>query len=204
MRRELTALKYVLLLQRPGGLAALGALSRIERPRILQGRRHIHIGTATHIKSDGYIAAITNYAGSQYAPRVCIGNDVYIGRSAYISCCDQVNIGNGTVLSEHVYITDLNHGFDPTAGLIMKQALESKGAVSIGENCFLGYRAVIMPGVSLGNWCIVGANSVVTHSFPAYSMIAGTPARLIRQYQANERRWVSTDNLKRETMEGQF
>jgi acetyltransferase-like isoleucine patch superfamily enzyme len=204
LRQGLVGLKYVLLLQRPRALGALGNLSRMEWPRQLQGRRHIHIGAATYIKSNGFIGAIAKYAGRQYTPEVRIGDHVYIGRNAYITCCNRVSIGNGAVLSEHVYITDLNHGFDPAAGLIMSQGLESKGPVAVGENCFLGYRVAVMPGVTLGDWCIVGANSVVTHSFPAYSMIAGVPARLIRVYRSEERRWVSASDLNLATLEESF
>ncbi len=71
------------------------------------------------------------------------------------------------MLSEQVYITDLSHGLQPDRGPIMKQPLESKGPVRIGPRCFLGYRTAIMPGVTLGESCVVGANSVVTRSFSA-------------------------------------
>ena len=52
--------------------------------------------------------------------------------------------------------------------------------VSIGNDCWIGANAVILPGVHLGTGCVVGANAVVTCSFPEYSVIAGVPARLIR------------------------
>ncbi|WP_396275136.1 acyltransferase [Granulicella aggregans] len=72
----------------------------------------------------------------------------------------------------------------------MRQNLESKGPIVIGDNCFLGYRVAVTPGVTLGEWCVVGANSVVTKSFPPYSMIAGAPARMIKRYSLEERAWV--------------
>lgn len=50
----------------------------------------------------------------------------------------------------------------------------------IGARCWLGQNVCIMPNVTLGEGCIVGANSVVTHSFPANSVVAGCPAKLIR------------------------
>jgi acetyltransferase-like isoleucine patch superfamily enzyme len=51
-----------------------------------------------------------------------------------------------------------------------------------------------MPGVALGDHCIVGANSTVTHSFPAYSMVGGSPARLLKQYCAEDRAWLPAEN----------
>ena len=93
-------------------------------------------------------------------------------------------------LSEYVYITDNAHGLHPERGPIMKQPLESKGPVHIGRNCFLGFRVSIMPGVTLGEHCVVGANSVVTRSFPAYSMVAGMPAKLIKVFDHSKKGWI--------------
>ncbi|WP_345934273.1 acyltransferase [Granulicella sp. WH15] len=73
----------------------------------------------------------------------------------------------------------------------MKQALESKGPIRIGRNCFLGYRAAVLPGVTLGEGCVVGINAVVTRSFPAHSMLAGVPAKVIRTFDHSTQTWVS-------------
>ncbi|MGO4213600.1 acyltransferase, partial [Terriglobus sp. YAF25] len=89
-----------------------------------------------------------------------------------------------------VYISDASHGVDPTKGPILDQNLSSRGEVRIGRSSFIGYRVCVMPGVVLGEHCVVGANAVVTKSFPAYSMVAGVPARLIRRYSFAEKRWV--------------
>jgi lipopolysaccharide O-acetyltransferase len=156
----------------------------------LKNRRAIRIGRRTLIRSNSYIDALSEYSGRHYQPVIEIGDDVYIGRHVYLTACNRIDISDGCVLSEHVYISDNSHGFDPLNGLIMKQPLEAKGGVHIGPNCFLGYRVTVMPGVNLGQWCVVGANSVVTRSFPAYSMIAGTPARLLKTYSHDLQQWV--------------
>jgi acetyltransferase-like isoleucine patch superfamily enzyme len=195
LRAALVRIKREVMLQRPSGLGSLGTRSFIQRPRILHGRRSIYIGQDTHIFSGGLISALSRYASRAYDPTIRIGNAVYIGRHVYLTAVQGITIEDDCVLSEHVYITDLNHGFDPRAGAIIQQDLESKGPVSIGRNCFLGYRAVVMPGVSLGEWCVVGANSVVTHSFPAYSMIGGAPARVIKVYSQRLGEWVRPDML---------
>jgi len=140
--------------------------------------------------------AVSQYAGKSYRPYIEIGNRVYVGRYAYLTAMEGISIADGCVLSEQVYITDLNHGFDPACGPILSQELESKGPVKIGPNCFLGYRSAVMPGVTLGEWCVVGANSVVTRSFPAYSMIAGVPAQLIKVYSHQEGEWVRPTKIE--------
>ena len=169
----------------------MGEGSLVKLPRTLRGRKHIRIGAATRILPQSFMLAVSEYEGKKYRPLIEIGDDVYIGRSSYLVACEGISIGDGAVLSEHVYITDLDHGFDPSKGLIMKQSLSSKGPVRIGPNCFLGYRVAVMPGVTLGEWCICGANSVVTRSFPAYSMIAGSPARVVKIYSRDLGRWIT-------------
>lgn len=62
--------------------------------------------------------------------------------------------------------------------------------VTIGRGCWIGEKVSIMPGVVLGNKCVVGANSVVTKSFPDYCIIGGIPARIIKKYDFIEHRWV--------------
>jgi acetyltransferase-like isoleucine patch superfamily enzyme len=136
------------------------------------------------------IAPILKYGNVRYSPKIEIGEDVYIGSYLYMACVGRIAIGDGSVLSENVFINDSNHGVDPERGLIMQQDLVHPGDVRIGRNCFLGLRSAIMPGVTLGDHCIVGINSVVTKSFPAFSMIAGAPAVLIKRYSLNEKQWV--------------
>ncbi|MBR4243334.1 MAG: hypothetical protein IKR98_05525 [Bacteroidaceae bacterium] len=57
----------------------------------------------------------------------------------------------------------------------------SKGPVVIEDNVWIGEMACIMPGVTIGRGAIVGANAVVTHDVPPYTLVAGNPARIIKQ-----------------------
>lgn len=177
------------LLYRPNGIT-FGERSCIYRPYKISGRDRVKVGKRSYILGGLYIHAITEYAGVTYQPSIEIGDDVYIGRNAYFTAIDRISIGDGSVLSEQVYITDEFHGMDPLSGLIMKQPLTSKGPVIVGRGCFIGFRAAIMPGVTLGDHCVVGANSTVTHSFPPYSMIGGSPARLLKEYSAESMAWI--------------
>jgi acetyltransferase-like isoleucine patch superfamily enzyme len=167
----------------------MGERAMVWLPRRISGEEYIEIGNRSYVRSYSTIWALSSYEGGIYRPSIVIGDDVYIGRFVYLAAIDGISVGSGSVLSEHVYVSDHSHGFDPNAGLIMKQRLVSKGPVKIGANCFLGYRAAIMPGVVLGDHCVVGANSVVTRSFPAYSMIGGGPARLLKRYCFGSKTW---------------
>ncbi len=162
----------------------------IQRPHRISNASCISVGERTRIGRGALIEPILEYANLRYSPRIEIGKDVYIGPYLYMACIGKITIGDGSVLSENVFINDSNHGFDPERGLIMQQELVHQGNVTIGKNCFLGLQSAIMPGVSLGDHCIVGINAVVTKPFPAYSMIAGSPAVLIKQYSLKEKAWV--------------
>ena len=178
------------LLYHPRGIS-IGGTSLVHRPHTIYGRGCIRIGERSITLRDAYFNAVTQYAGIRHHPKILIGDDVYIGRHVYFTAIDCILIGDGYVLSEQVYIMDLAHGMAPDRGLIMKQPLESKGLVQIGPHCFVGYRVSILLGITLGEHCVVGTNAVATRSFPAYSMIAGSPARLIKTYSPETGKWVS-------------
>ena len=85
-----------------------------------------------------------------------------------------LEIGDNTIWANNVCIITGNHDFLNRSAYICK-------SVKIGENCWLGNNVTILPGVELGNNVSVGANSVVTKSFESNVVIAGTPAKIIRQ-----------------------
>lgn len=188
----ISKLKEVLrqLVYRPAGIS-MGAKSAVMRPWKFVNSRSVQIGKNTHVLGYSYWECVGSHALSNYQGKIIIGDNVLIGYNSFFTAMNEISIGDGCVLSGHVYITDENHGFDPLAGPILEQPLENKGPVRIGKSCFLGYRVAILPGVNLGEHCVVGTGSTVTHSFPAYSMLAGSPARLIKTYSFELGRWVS-------------
>jgi acetyltransferase-like isoleucine patch superfamily enzyme len=106
---------------------------------------------------------------------------VYVRRSllvsggCYINAADGLEIGKGTIWGPNVSIISQVHDF-----FNFDQAPETQG-IQIGRNCWLGAGCVILPNICLGERTIVGANSVVTKSYPEGKVvIAGAPARSIR------------------------
>jgi acetyltransferase-like isoleucine patch superfamily enzyme len=162
---------------------------KIYRPRMIDEPVFMKFGNGVTIRENAWLATIPFYAGISYQPKLIVQDNVYIGRYACITCVNNVEIGEGCVLSEHVYIADSAHGVDPFGGPIMHQPLVSRGPVRIGARSFIGYGARILPGVEIGKNCVVGANAVVTKSFPEYTMIAGVPARAIKRFNHDLSIW---------------
>jgi lipopolysaccharide O-acetyltransferase len=108
-----------------------------------------------------------------------IGIGTSVGNDFVITANDSVKIGSGCLISYRVTIMDHSHvtgwGVSPVSS-----GLTPGKPVEIGDKCFIGCNAVVMPGARLGANCIVGANSVVTKSFEEGSVVAGAPAKLLR------------------------
>ncbi|MCP1121500.1 acyltransferase [Robbsia andropogonis] len=169
----------------------LGEGSFIRLPRKISGPQSLIVGERTLVKGSLTVSCIKEYAGWKYDGAVTIGSDVYIGAFCQLHAIHHISIGDGSVLSDFVYIVDSAHGdFKPSEINIMQRELSSKGPISIGKNVFIGMGAIIMSGVSLGDNCVVGAGSVVTKSFPAFSMIGGSPAKLMKFYDSKTAKWI--------------
>ncbi len=109
-----------------------------------------------------------------------IGENTYVGMNTIINgFVEKVTIGLNVSIAQSVSII-CDSGPNASPQLQRLFALE-KGTIKIGNHCWIGAFSMIMPGVELGKFCIVAANSFVKKSFPAYSIIGGTPAKLIRK-----------------------
>jgi lipopolysaccharide O-acetyltransferase len=90
-----------------------------------------------------------------------------------------VSIGEDCLIASWVFITDHHHGIAPND--IPRHAdVTAPEPVIVGSGTWLGERSVLLPGVELGEGCVVGANAVVTKSFPPGTVLAGIPAKAIR------------------------
>lgn len=113
--------------------------------------------------------------------RITIGPGVILNLGVMVAALDSVSIGERTMVANGSVITDSNHRFDDRERWIMEQGFSSKGATTIGADCWIGANCVITSGVSIGDRSVVGANSVVTRDVPSGSVVAGAPGRVIGQ-----------------------
>lgn len=113
-------------------------------------------------------------------------DNVYVGHHTILDCTENITIHEGAQISSGVYIyTHSSHISIRLTGKHYTEIHESKkpgyirGAVTIGAYAFLGAGSIIFPGVSVGTGSVVGAGAIVTKNVPDYSIVVGTPARVI-------------------------
>jgi acetyltransferase-like isoleucine patch superfamily enzyme len=123
--------------------------------------------------------------------KLFIGKNTNIGPFCHISGVkNNVVIGESVLISPRVFITSSNHGYNDITQPIMEQDYTSKGDVIIGNGCWLGIGCCILSGTNIGNNSVIGANSIVTKDVPEFSIAVGNPARVIRKYDKEERKWI--------------
>lgn len=140
----------------------------------------IEIGVHSSIMSHCVLETCPD-AGLQ--PQLIIGNHVSLGEYSHITCVDKVIIGDGLLTGRFVLITDNAHGSSSAeekdiAPLVRK--VHSNGPVQIGKNVWIGDKATILPNVTIGNGATIAANAVVTKDVPAYAVVAGCPAKVVK------------------------
>ena len=174
------------------GFASFGSSSTLDAPRLIEGAKYISIGSQVHIREGAWLGVYPHDSRDRTLDcKIVIQDKTYIGFFSTITATNRIEIGNGCVISDGFFTSDHTHGYDPRNGSPSIQPLFSKGPIQIGKNCFIGMRVSILPGVTLGNHCVVGAHSVVTHSFPDCSMIGGVPAQLIKKFNYDTGKWES-------------
>lgn len=117
----------------------------------------------------------------------CINNavgDVIIGDHTRIglhnTIIGPVDIGNNVNLAQGITVTALNHNFSDTNKRIDEQGV-STNPVTIEDDVWVGANAVILPGVTIGEHCVVAAGAIVTKDVPPHSLVAGVPAKVIKK-----------------------
>ena len=117
----------------------------------------------------------------------CINNavgDVIIGDHTRIgihcTVIGPVSIGNNVNLAQGITVTALNHNFEDVTRRIDEQGISTK-PVTIGDDVWIGANAVILPGVTIGRHVVVAAGAVVTKDVPSFSLVAGVPAKVIKE-----------------------
>lgn len=158
----------------------------------IRGTEFMQIGRNTAFSDYLYLTAwgnaecleLTGHESNCQSPRLCIGEHCRFGAYNHITCINRITIGNNCLTGKWVTITDNSHGDTDLESLKIapiNRPLVSKGAVTIGNNVWIGDKVTILPGVSIGDGAVIGANAVVTKDVPPYCVVGGNPARIIKR-----------------------
>lgn len=155
--------------------------------------RYITLGNKVLIGHHARIEGVSEYGRDRYAPSITIGNNVSIQQNLHLTAGGNLTIGDNTAIAANVTISDIIHGYQDINLPPEKQSLSIKETL-IGENCKLFNNVVILPGTKLGKHNIIGANSVVSGTYPDYVVIAGSPAKIIKRFNEATSKWEKTDS----------
>jgi lipopolysaccharide O-acetyltransferase len=128
------------------------------------------------------------------------GSNVQINDYVHITAMESVKIGNNVLMASKIYISDCTHGNysgvdDHSSPEVppIKRSYVCKPVV-IEDNVWIGESVSILPGITIGRGCVIGANSIVTKNIPPYVIAVGTPAKPIKQYNFETEKW---ENFKK-------
>lgn len=165
----------------------------IRLPFDIRNKRNIKIGKNF---TSGFGCRIEAFPLEEYS-KICIsiGKDVQINDYVHIGAVESITIGDNVLMASKIYISDHNHGsYDdsisdhPLSIPIHRKAISKP--VVIGNNVWLGESVCVLPGVTIGEGCVVGALSVVTKSIPPYSIVVGNPARVVKEFNFEINKWI--------------
>src|SRR3954454_256770 len=108
-----------------------------------------------------------------------IGAKTVLGQECTISAFQHISIGSECIVADRVMLIDFDHGVVEVERPIRLQGIYKRD-VNVGHNNWIGYGACFLRGVTVGDNCVIGANTVVTKDVPSNAVVAGAPARLLR------------------------
>ena len=178
---------------------------RIQEPHRLINPQHITIGDNVSLGPGCMLNAIQRYPGrfltelpegiepQCFQPGIVIGNRVSATGYLTVSAARRVTIEDDVIIASSVFIGDHSHGRSRVDVAYKYQPLEQILPITIGRGSWLGEHVVVLPGVTIGEFAIVAANSVVSSDVPARTIVAGAPAKPVKRWSDAANNWVSPD-----------
>ena len=150
---------------------------------------HIELGNSVIIKKDSWLNIISDDTDEV---KIKIEDGCIIGTRCTLSAKNLIHLEPDVITASSVLIQDHNHAYEDLNIPIRDQGVSDGGVIRIGKGSWIGFGAAIVCSrgeLVLGRHCVVAANAVVTRSAPPYSVLAGNPARIIKQYDPVRGTW---------------
>ncbi len=124
--------------------------------------------------------------------RVSIGEGCFLNLGVMVASVELVEIGDHCMFANGCFVSDGSHRFDDLTRPVTWQGFTTKGPTRIGDNVWCGANVVVTSGVTIGERCVIAANSVVTRDVPPFSIAVGAPARVVRDWRDGVRKGDGT------------
>ncbi|WP_408695765.1 sugar O-acetyltransferase [Vibrio vulnificus] len=121
-----------------------------------------------------------------------LGNNVYANFNLTLVDDTHIYIGNSVMIAPNVTIATAGHPIDPE---LRRKVAQFNIPVHIKDNVWIGANSVVLPGVTIGENCVIGAGSVVTKDIPANVVAVGNPCRVLRPIGEHDKRYFYRDNV---------
>ena len=125
-----------------------------------------------------------------FDPVIHLGSGVSATAVLRITALEQIVVEDDVMFASNVFVTDGSHGYSRMDLPYKYQGFEATAPVRIGRGSWIGQNVVIMPGVTVGEMCVIGANSVITRSIPERSIAVGAPAIVMKRWDEEAGGWV--------------
>jgi acetyltransferase-like isoleucine patch superfamily enzyme len=177
---------------------AIGKKCRVIPPFRFANLGRIQLGSRVIIHRNCWIHTLIG-TEDDGGPKLILGDNVAIGMNATISAAKKIVIADGVFTARNVYISDHSHAFLDVTRPISDQGITKVSEVRIGAGTWLGQNVVVLPGVTIGKHCVIGANSVVNKDISDYSVAVGVPAKVVRRYNLSKAFWENVKSYKQDT-----
>lgn len=162
-------------------MAKAGSDIYFQKVGLLHNPTNIFLGSNINFGPEIWLST-WNMGGQM--PKLEIEDNCCFGAYNNITCANRITIGSGCLTGKWVTITDNSHGNTDYHSLQLppkSRDITSKGPIVIGKNVWIGDKVTILPNVEIGDGAVIAANAVVTKDVPAYSVVGGNPARILKQ-----------------------
>lgn len=180
---------------------------RIDLPRRIINPEKMFLGNDIWLGPGSLLIAITHYPTismrhpekeqprQSFNPKITIGNRVTSTANLQIAAMSEITIEDDVLFASNINITDGLHGYGNASEPYKYQRMSKVAPILIERGCWIGQNVVILPGVTIGEFTIIGANSVVTRSIPDRCIATGAPARVIKKWDETAQRWASVEKM---------
>ena len=160
--------------------------SKIYRPRASR----ISLGSSVSLREYAWLSVATDDPKGE--PTIVLEDNCHVGFGSIISAKNRIHLERDVLVGQMVLIVDHNHAYEDINVPIIDQGITEGGRILIGQGTWIGHGAcIICPRgeLRIGRNCVIAANSMVMRSIPDYSVVAGYPASVIRQYDPEKKAW---------------